>query len=483
MAAAKKQKTLGFLKASSRMVLYSLVLTVHPIGASDKLVDLQDHLSTEAVFNSSDQTAQIEPTISTVGSIPMVYSEQELISRDDHLEVEFEMDTKTDKSNSNIIFEEHILEDDGDSFLLTEYGSSDDFGARHDENFFIYDEPYTRMDAVNLDDIENQAQEAQNSNNVNIKDADWKTISTENAVYHPTAAYFPNPTHYAAPHSEHHCRMVETVSPVEKCNTYTEKRCSTAHELVCESTRQKNCTVHVDQKVTRKCFNVTEQLCNLALDTADSFYVDGADCNKVNQTLCNVVFNVEMITVAAYECTKVPIRKCIKKWKVLMDETCISRMDLKPESGHRQPSQEVPTQKCYNTPRWVKEKECKVEEDKVCRKLQTREPVPKSVNVCRVQENKLCSVGSSDSSTQRTVEYKQPKCHPVEKQVCGRSSKETLVPVCEELPVNSCTHKPRVNCSQEEEKKFCFVKDVLQYKKVCSQKSAEDYLDQILYYA
>merc|ERR1719427_2115717 len=128
--------------------------------------------------------------------------------------------------------------------------------------------------------------------------------------------------------------------------------------------------------------------------------------------------------------------------------------------------EKVPTKKCYDTPRKVKEEICKPQHSRFCEKFTNEFPVPEQKQNCHTEPMKRCEleVRSRPKKAKKNVYHKdckpetmkrcelevrsRPKkakkyvyhkdCKPVTRKVCDTCEKKTLSPVCDKIHKQVC---------------------------------------------
>merc|ERR1712055_1152283 len=128
------------------------------------------------------------------------------------------------------------------------------------------------------------------------------------------------------------------------------------------------------------------------------------------------------------------------------DRTCIFSVDFEcgkskqTDGKHAVSCDKVPTKKCYDTPRKVRQDVCKPKASKYCEKFTNDFPYP--------------------------VEKQNCHSEPVKRQVCDDCEKKKLRPDCDKVERNVCSYKPVEKCT-EEKKQYCFKTEGMVHEKVC----------------
>merc|ERR1711970_739439 len=299
--------------------------------------------------------------------------------------------------------------------------------------------------------------------------------TTGKKEYHPINQdyYSPNEVYKAGDHRD--CHFVDKIVYKDQCIPYIEKTCRTHQEEECHEVMDKKCKTEVDDHADRECFDVTELLCQLveSIDyevIQDTYTVQR--CSRTTDRICDTVYDLSSNTQDDFQCVKVESPDCHVEEKIIKDRTCIYSVDfecgkLKAYDGkYSVQFDKVPTKKCYDTPRKIREEVCKSKMDKVCEKLTNEFPVPEEKQNCHNEFMKQCELEERQRPKKARKFSYHKECKPVKRQVCDDSLKKKLKVTCEKEPRNVCTYEPKEKC-KEENKKYCFKTEAKLHEKVC----------------
>jgi len=308
-------------------------------------------------------------------------------------------------------------------------------------------------------------------------DGDFEPLgdSTGNIEYKPIdPAHYANREIYKAGNMED-CHWVEKLVYKDQCVPYIEKTCFTQQVEECQDLYQKNCTAVIDEFEERECFDVDELICQLA-ESIDYEMVEETytvqRCTRISDRVCDTVVDLDKTTKDDFQCVEVEHQDCWEEDKVVKDRRCIYSVDFecgkkKKHDGKDSVScEKVPTKKCYDTPRKVREEVCKPKVSKYCEKFTNEYPSPVQKQNCHNEPMKKCEL-ETRSRPKKAKQYKYVKeCKTVKRQVCDDSEKKKLRPVCDKIQKNVCSYRPQEKC-EEEHKKYCFQSEMLLKEKVC----------------
>jgi len=299
--------------------------------------------------------------------------------------------------------------------------------------------------------------------------------TTGKKEYHPINQdyYSPNEVYKAGDHRD--CHFVDKVVYKDECIPYVEKTCRTHQEEECHEVMDKKCKTEVDVDEDRECFDVTELLCQLveSIDYEvihDTYTVQR--CSRKTDRICDTVYDLSSNTQDDFQCVKVESPDCHVEEKIIKDRTCIYSVDfecgkLKDYDGkHSVQCDKVPTKKCYDTPRKIREEVCKSKMDKVCEKVTNEFPVPVEKQNCHNEFMKQCELEQRQRPKKARKFSYHKECKPVKRQVCDDALKKKLKVTCDKEPRNVCTYEPKEKC-KDENKKYCFKTEAKLHEKVC----------------
>jgi len=279
------------------------------------------------------------------------------------------------------------------------------------------------------------------------------------------------------------CHPVERTVYKDECLPYEEKTCYTHQAEHCKDVYEKNCTSVIEESEHRECFDVTELVCklveNIQYEMVDETYTVQR-CTRVTDRICDTVYDLAVTTRDDFQCIDLEHQYCWDEEKIVKDRTCVFGIDF--ECGKHKDKdgkgavkcEKVPTKKCYDTPRKVREEICKPQHSRFCEKFTNEFPVPEQKQNCHTEPMKRCEleVRSRPKKAKKYVYHKD--CKPVSRKVCDTCEKKTLSPVCDKVHKQVCKYKPEEKC-QVEKKEYCFKTEKIIIDKVCVGEKKEVY--------
>merc|ERR1712055_801348 len=154
------------------------------------------------------------------------------------------------------------------------------------------------------------------------------------------------------------------------------------------------------------------------------------------------------------------------------DRTCIFSVDFecgkpKEKDGKNSVScDKVPTKKCYDTPRKIREEVCKPRVSKYCEKFTNEFPYPGEKQNCHSEPMKTCGLETRQRPKKAKDYVYHKECKPIKRQVCDDCEKKKLRATCDKIQRNVCSYKPKEKCV-DEPKKYCFKTEGILHEKVC----------------
>ena len=124
---------------------------------------------------------------------------------------------------------------------------------------------------------------------------------------------------------DYQCRTVFDNEQSEHCEPYTERICRTIQKESCTDVQDQTCRAIVTSQQGRKCFNVTEMLCNLKEDIQYEVVQVGftvQKCHKVSERVCDTVYETSATTKDDFQCLNVQNPKCTNEENTIYDQTC-----------------------------------------------------------------------------------------------------------------------------------------------------------------
>jgi hypothetical protein len=303
------------------------------------------------------------------------------------------------------------------------------------------------------------------------------------------------------------CQVVYEPQMSEHCEEYVEKVCTESQKESCSDVEDQTCRGVVTSKQIRKCFNVTEERCNLKEDVSFEtiqvpFVVQ--KCQKISERVCDTVYETDSNTREGQQCLTLENPVCHNVDNVVYDKTCrtVSTFDCENNdygsmdpSGSRYGSgvqygsspqmanpsgsqygndgstkynnqlhkygsaspkcQRREEEKCYKTPRTVTISQCSRRADKVCETLEESVPFVAAKQSCRNEDKKVCDLEERAQSKQVKKYVYRKVCQPVPRQVCELVDQKILVPSCVQSVRKECSFTPVKSCV-DEPKRHCF---------------------------
>merc|ERR1711915_769494 len=194
------------------------------------------------------------------------------------------------------------------------------------------------------------------------------------------------------------CHYVDKPVYKDECVPYVEKTCYTQQEEYFEDVYEKNCTAVIDEFEERECFEVTELQCHLS-ESIDYEVVQEQytvlRCTRTSDRVRDTVYDLAVSTRDDFQCIDVEHQYCWDEEKIIKDRTCIFSVDF--ECGKSKPKDgkgsvdcdKVPTKKCYDTPRKIREEVCKPRVSKYCEKFTNEFPHPVEKQNCHSVPNAI----------------------------------------------------------------------------------------------
>jgi len=271
------------------------------------------------------------------------------------------------------------------------------------------------------------------------------------------------------------CHYVDKLVYKDECVPYVEKTCYTQQEEQCHDVDEKNCTSVIEEYEKRECFEVTELVCSLVetqhYEVVQEDYIVQR-CTRAEDRVCDTVFDLAITTKDDFQCVDVDYVDCWDQELVIKDRTCIFSVDfecgkIKPKDGKNSVQcDKVPTKKCYDTPRKVRQDVCKPRSSKYCEKFTNDFPYPVEKQNCHSEPMKRCEL-ERRSKPKKAKQYAYHKqCKPVKRQVCDDSEKKRLRSDCNKVQRTECNYKPVEKCV-DEKKQYCFKQEAMLHEKVC----------------
>jgi len=280
------------------------------------------------------------------------------------------------------------------------------------------------------------------------------------------------------------CYPVERTVYQEEMVPYTQQTCITRQQTDCQDVVADNCEAVVEEVEDRNCFNVTENICQMeeSVEYAPMSPELEQMCKDVEDSVCDTIYELKRNPKTDYACIQLENQKCWQENPYVSDRTCVSSFEFSCTGSKAGTCLKTPTKKCYNTPRRIEVDVCKPELNQRCEKLKNFEQTPLPRQHCHPATKKVCKLvprmqpkDANKDKKRKAREMKfiyKEKCEPRQRQVCGSSSQQKLVPSCTPETRRVCTHVPAEDCTSEE-KEYKFKREKLVVEIVCKDKKVE----------
>merc|ERR1739847_241569 len=139
-----------------------------------------------------------------------------------------------------------------------------------------------------------------------------------------------SPTDYGRP-TKPNCHLVQKPSWEDRCEDYKEKTCWTQNKEECGAYLVNTCTPVVETTVDRRCFNVTELICELVesvhyRQVEETFHVQS--CYTTKDRVCDTVHEIDTTTKDDLQCVKLETPNCHMEDKILVDKVCTDTFEF-----------------------------------------------------------------------------------------------------------------------------------------------------------
>merc|ERR1712039_519933 len=293
------------------------------------------------------------------------------------------------------------------------------------------------------------------------------------------------------------CKPVYDTIYKEYCENYYDRICRTTHKEKCTDVPDQHCNTWVTNQQKRKCFEVEEVVCKLREDVKYQTVQVGftvQKCNKVQERVCDTVFDVSSTIKEKSVCINVHNPYCKHEEKTIIDRTCrtSTKFDCPTEYGYgkdaygkddygddygkdyKKPEcHKSSSTSCYDTPRTVIVPKCSTTSEKVCETVPQRYPDVSERQHCHNEDKKVCQLEERTQPKQVKKYVYTKQCRTVPRKVCETADNKSLVPSCVPSVRKECTYHPVESCD-EVPKKHCY-KVGKQVKKEKCEEYKEDY--------
>merc|ERR1711970_1508209 len=216
------------------------------------------------------------------------------------------------------------------------------------------------------------------------------------------------PTDYGRP-VKPNCHLEQKTTFQDRCEDYDEKTCWTQNEEQCNSYLVTTCTPVVNTGVDRRCFNVTELICEL---------VESVHYRQVEEN-----FHVQ-------SCYTTKDRDCDTEDKILVDKVCTDTVEFECSPDKKLDNagygvkdtvcREIPKHDCYDSPRTVQVEVCEPEYKRYCDKLTKDVPFPVERQNCHFERKKICQLVPKTKPKKAKVYSYTEDCKQVPREICDQ---------------------------------------------------------------
>merc|ERR1712112_353167 len=180
--------------------------------------------------------------------------------------------------------------------------------------------------------------------------------------YRPDIGHGP-PTDYGRPTTPN-CHMEQRTDFIDRCLPYEETTCYSQNEEDCKEYYANTCTPIVNTEVDRRCFNVTELICELVesityKQVEENFHVQS--CYTTKDRICDTVHEIDTTTKDDLQCIELETPNCHMEDKILVDKVCTDTVEFECSPDKKLDNagygvkdtecREVPKHDCYASPR------------------------------------------------------------------------------------------------------------------------------------
>merc|ERR1712112_731281 len=124
---------------------------------------------------------------------------------------------------------------------------------------------------------------------------------------------------------------------------------------------------------------------------------------------------------------------------------------------------------CYRTPRTIRREHCYPKYERYCQKFTNPEPQPVERQNCHFEPKKVCEL-QTKTKPKKSKKYSYSQdCKVVDREICDQAEWKRVVPECVFEVRPHCEYKPKTNCV-DEDKKYCYKKEVVDQEEVCDEK-------------
>merc|ERR1712193_16825 len=272
------------------------------------------------------------------------------------------------------------------------------------------------------------------------------------------------PTDYGRPNHPN-CHMEQVTNFIDKCLPYVETTCYSQNEEECKGYHVTTCTPEVNTEVDRRCFNVTELICELVesvhyRQVEESFHVQS--CYTTKDRICDTVHEIDTTTKDDLQCIEFecsPDKKLDNAGYGVKDTVC----------------KKIPKHDCYDSPRTVQVEVCEPEYRRYCDKLTKDVPFPVERQNCHFERKKICQLVPKTKPKKAKVYSYTEDCKQVPREICDQCETKTLAPACLLEARMNCKYSPVTNCKTED-KNYCYKAEVTKMVEVCDKKLKTSYL-------
>merc|ERR1712193_326352 len=218
------------------------------------------------------------------------------------------------------------------------------------------------------------------------------------------------PTDYGRP-VKPNCHWEQKTTFQDRCEDYDEKTCWTQNEEQCSSYLVTTCTPVVNTGVDRRCFNVTELICELVesvhyRQVEENFHVQS--CYTTKDRVCDTVHEIDTTTKDDLQCVELESPNCHMEDKILVDKVCTDTVEFECSPDKKLDNagygvkdtvcREIPKHDCYDSPRTVQVEVCEPEYKRYCDKLTKDVPFPRGETKLPLRAEEDLPAGAQDQA-------------------------------------------------------------------------------------
>jgi hypothetical protein len=295
------------------------------------------------------------------------------------------------------------------------------------------------------------------------------------------------PTDYGRPTAPN-CHLEQTSTFEDRCLPYEETTCYSQNEEDCKEYYVNTCTPIVNTEVDRRCFNVTELICELVesvnyRQVEENFHVQS--CYTTKDRICDTVHEIDTTTKDDLQCIELETPNCHMEDKILVDKVCTDTFEFECSPDKKLDNagygvkdtvcKKIPKHDCYDSPRTVQIEVCEPEYRRFCDKLTKDVPFPVERQNCHFERKKICQLVPKTKPKKAKVYSYTEDCKPVPREICDQCETKTLEAACVPEARMHCKYSPVTQCKKEN-KNYCYKAEVTKLVEICDKKLKTSYL-------